>query len=172
MDGAPVEIRYTKWGGHGHWRFTLTPLGSDRFGWWLAGRAGTPQQRGEEPPVRSPTGFVMLVPAAGSWTAFWNAYAPASPFEVYVDVTTRPVRAPGLVTAVDLDLDVVRRRDGRVEVLDEDEFAEHQVRYGYPREVVDGARSTARWLVDAVSARVAPFDDTGPAWLARVPSAG
>jgi hypothetical protein len=172
MDHSPVEVRYTKWGGHEHWRFTLTPLGSDRFGWWLAGPAGTPQRRGQEPPIALDHDFVMLVPAVGSWTAFWNADGPASPFEVYVDVTTRPVRAPGVLTAIDLDLDVVRHRDGRVEVLDEDEFAEHRVRYGYPREVIDDARSTASWLVEAISARVAPFDDTGTAWLARVPGSG
>lgn len=40
---------------------------------------------------------------------------------------------------VDLDLDVVRRFDGSAEILDEDEFAEHQVRYGYPPE---GSRGT------------------------------
>ena len=32
---------------------------------------------------------------------------------------------------VDLDLDVIRMRDGGI-LDDEDEFAEHQVRYGYP----------------------------------------
>ena len=33
---------------------------------------------------------------------------------------------------VDLDLDVIRMRDGRIILDDEDEFEEHQVRYAYP----------------------------------------
>ena len=42
----------------------------------------------------------------------------------------------GTVTAVDLDLDVVRGWTGRVWVDDEDEFADHRVRFGYPADVV------------------------------------
>ncbi|WP_180935649.1 DUF402 domain-containing protein [Nocardioides ungokensis] len=37
-----------------------------------------------------------------------------------------------MLRAVDLDLDVVRGRTGRVWIDDEDEFAEHRVRFGYP----------------------------------------
>jgi uncharacterized protein len=44
---------------------------------------------------------------------------------------------------VDLDLDVVRRFDGSAEILDEDEFAEHQARYGYPPEVTGHAERAA-----------------------------
>ena len=49
-----------------------------------------------------------------------------APFDVYVDITTVPVWLDGptrAVTAVDLDLDVVRGWTGRVWVDDEDEFA-------------------------------------------------
>ena len=168
MGTGTVEIRYTKWGGHGHWRFTLEPLGSDRFGWWLGGRTGILLQRGRENPVVQPHDFVMLVPVDQCWTAFWNAEGRTSPFELYVDVTTLPEVTPDAVSAVDLDLDVVRHRDGRVEVLDEDEFATHQVRLRYPRDVIDRARATADSLVEAISERVPPFDETGPAWLARL----
>ena len=48
--------------------------------------------------------------------------------------------------AVDLDLDVVEGLDREVWVDDEDEFAEHRVELGYPREVVDlaaGDRATS-----------------------------
>ena len=59
-------------------------------------------------------------------------------------------RRPGLggrrATCVDLDLDVIQRFDGGVFVDDEDEFAEHRTRYGYPAELVAEAervRATA-----------------------------
>ena len=52
-----------------------------------------------------PHDFVLLVPAEGCWTAYFNA---EDDMEIYVDVTTRPVLDGDTVTAVDLDLDVVR----------------------------------------------------------------
>jgi hypothetical protein len=57
-----------------------------------------------------------------------------------------------------------------VELLDEDEFAEHQVRYGYPAEVIRRARSTAAELITRVRARDEPFGAVGPGWLARFSS--
>jgi uncharacterized protein len=159
-----VEMRFTKWGGKLHWHYPVEPLGRDRHGWWLAGPEGTFFQRGDEEPIPRPHDYVLLVPADGEWIATWNA---ASDTEIYVDVSTRPVLRPGLIEAVDLDLDVIRRRDGRVLLLDEDEFAEHQVLYGYPPEVVDRARATAADLLARVSARVEPFRRSGRDWLAR-----
>ena len=73
---------------------------------------------------------------------------------------------------VDLDLDVVRDRDGTVAVLDEDEFADHQVRFGYPAEFVERAQSTADHLVDALTNRIEPFDLRGQEWLGRLSRLG
>jgi protein associated with RNAse G/E len=66
---------------------------------------------------------------------------------------------------VDLDLDVRRRRAGTVEILDEDEFAVHQVRYGYPPEVIQQARAAAEWLAGALRDRVEPFGTGYRHWL-------
>jgi protein associated with RNAse G/E len=70
---------------------------------------------------------------------------------------------------VDLDLDVIRRRGTPVPFLvDEDEFAEHQVRYGYPAEVTTAAQSSADWLLDAVGRGTGPFGGAHHEWLATV----
>ncbi len=159
---AGVEINFTKWGGRPHWRYVMEPLGTDEYGEWFGARAGIPTQRGHEPPVTAAADFVVLAPAAGHWIATWNAGVEP---EIYVDVTTRPIRDDHSVHAVDLDLDVIRRRDGTVEVLDEDEFAEHQVRYRYPSDVIAGAERTTAELVRLISTRAEPFDKAGDAWL-------
>ncbi|HWS33128.1 MAG TPA: DUF402 domain-containing protein, partial [Actinoplanes sp.] len=70
------------------------------------------------------------------------------------------------IHAVDLDLDVIRSRDGEVQVLDEDEFADHQVLYGYPPEVVEQARATTAELVTLLTAGTQPFEEAARAWLA------
>jgi protein associated with RNAse G/E len=54
-----------------------------------------------------------------------------------------------------------------VAVLDEDEFAEHQIELGYPAELIAGARTSCDWLVGAVSARAEPFGQASGPWLAR-----
>jgi uncharacterized protein len=161
-----AEIRFTKWGGRRHWRYPMEPFATDRYGWWLGGRAGIELRRGFEEPIRQPHAFVLLVPASGCWLASWNDPG-TSEVSVYVDVTTRPVRRGDVVHAVDLDLDVVRWRDGTVEVLDEDEFADHQVRYGYPAEVIAQALATTGELVAQVTAAVEPFGAVGDARLAE-----
>ena len=54
----------------------------------------------------------------------------------------------------------------RVWVDDEDEFADHRVRFGYPAEVVDHAVTTCEDVRRAVERREGPFDDaTAGRWL-------
>jgi hypothetical protein len=161
-----VEIRFTKWGGRPHWRYPMEPFATDRHGWWLGARAGILLQRGFEAPVVQPSAFIVLVPAGEPWIASWNEPS-ANDITLYVDVTTTPVRDGDVVHAVDLDLDVIRLQDGRVEVLDEDEFADHQVRYDYPAEVVRQARATTDDLVARLTAATEPFGAVGAARLAE-----
>jgi len=161
-----VEMRFAKWDGSPHWRYVVEPLGRDRHGSWFGGRAGIPMRRGPDEPIFLTHDFVMLVPADAWWIAFWNGPGETD-IAVYVDVTTPPVETADATDAVDLDLDVVRTRDGTVELLDEDEFAEHRARYGYPDDVVARAVATADDLVARISNRTEPFDETGTAWLTR-----
>jgi hypothetical protein len=156
-----TEIRFTKWGGGRHWHYTLEELGEDEHGRWYGGRRGIRIQRGHEAPREQPHDFVALVPHDGDWIANFNDPGAGTRLDVYVDVTTRPLVADHAVEAVDLDLDVVRKWDGTVVVLDEDEFAEHQVRYAYPLEVVERALATTAELVDRITAGAEPFGAIG-----------
>ena len=165
----PVRVVFRKWDGRLHWHFWLRLLGEDDHGVWLAGPPGTVLQRGGEAAKHETDGFVMLVPRADSWTAIWNVDDDP---EVYVDVTTLPEWSRDSVAAVDLDLDVVRYRDGTVALLDEDEFEEHRLVFGYPPTVADAAVATAHSLLDAVAHRVEPFDAAPSRWLAGAHSLG
>ena len=83
-----------------------------------------------------------------------------------------PVWRGDRVTMIDLDLDIERARDGEVTIVDEDEFAAHQVRLAYPRHVIESARLA---LLEAsgerldIAARVTrseePFAETGARWM-------
>jgi predicted RNA-binding protein associated with RNAse of E/G family len=153
-----VDVRFTKWGGRRHWECELEPLGEDGHGVWLGGRKGISMRRGDGEMFPQGHDFVMLVPVQGDWIASVNAPTEHTSIAVYIDVTDRPRIDGGVVHAVDLDLDVIRLWDGSVAVLDEDEFAEHQVRYGYPPEVIAAARATCDELSARLTAGVQPFE--------------
>jgi uncharacterized protein len=160
----PVRVEFSKWGGARHWHFDVESLGTDRHGTWFCGGPGLVLQRGEEEPILKEDGFVLLVPVEGDWIASWNSLDDVA---VYVDVTDTPVLSASSLRAVDLDLDVIALRDGRVEVVDRDEFDAHQVALGYPPEVVARAEATALELEALMKTTGAPFDGTGEAWLEK-----
>jgi protein associated with RNAse G/E len=61
------------------------------------------------------------------------------------------------IAYTDLDLDLVIFPDGRVELHDEDEFADYAARYHYPPRVVERARRTVDELRERVTRRAHPF---------------
>ena len=130
-----VLIDFRRYVDRKHWQYELSWLAEDECGTWLWGRASTSAQRGDEPPITFDGTNLQLV-GRDWWAASWPASGEP---EVYVDICTAAVWGEGRVTMIDLDLDVVRDRSGAVHVLDEDEFAEHQVAVAYPRELIEGA---------------------------------
>jgi protein associated with RNAse G/E len=169
--GDDVRIVYRKYDGSLHWNMTMTWLGEDEHGVWTGADASVTWRRGDGPPVAVGHPHVLLFPRNTWWTASFNA-EPART-EIYCDISS-PVEWPNPreVTMVDLDLDVVRRRDGQVMLLDEDEFAEHQVKYGYPAEVIAASLDAANWLQVALADGTEPFASVYLSYLALVESPG
>jgi protein associated with RNAse G/E len=163
-----VQVNYRKYDGALHWNLRMRRLGEDAHGVWLGLPPHSVMRKGHDPEVPIPEAHVLLIPREAWWTAIFNA-APRST-EVYCDITTPPRwPSPTEVTMVDLDLDVLRKRGAPAPLLvDEDEVAEHQVRYRYPDEVTAAARASAQWLLDAVSQGTGPFGGAHGRWLAMV----
>jgi uncharacterized protein len=169
---TPVQVIYRKYDGSLHWHTELGRLGEDEHGTWLAAPAGSTARRGQEPPVTFEQAYVTLIPSDDRW---WTLNCNAAPCwtELYADVTTPPRwTAPDTVEMADLDLDVIRRFDGTAEILDADEFAVNQVRYGYPPGVIAAAERSAAGLLRAVRSRTEPFAGVCRDWLARLPGEG
>lgn len=169
MPEAEVRVVFRKFDGSLHWHHSMVWLGEDDYGIWLGAPIGTVYSKGDELEVyATEERGVMLFPRGAWFTALFSA-APAR-LDVYCDVTT-PSEWPhaGEVTMVDLDLDVYRlRADRAVFVDDEDEFACHQRRYGYPPEVVAGAEAAAEWLATALRDKAEPFESHYRMWLDQV----
>ncbi|MBO0869271.1 MAG: DUF402 domain-containing protein [Micromonosporaceae bacterium] len=163
MDHEVVRVDFRKYDGSPHRGYPALRLGEDEHGTWL----GVPQDAFDEADFKYREPYVLLVPRRAWWTAMFNS--PPRRTEIYCDITTPATWRPGTVRLVDLDLDVRRRREsGTVELLDEDEFADHTRRFGYPDEVTEQAWAAARWLVGALSDGTEPFAGGYQNWLNKV----
>jgi hypothetical protein len=125
-------------------------VGEDEFGTWLFCAAGEIHRRVDGTELKVPSDGVQLMPRTGWWwrDGRW----------IGIDICTPPERGPDGWSYTDLELDLVRRKDGTVVLVEEDEFE----RAGLPETVAARARAAAADLSedDPVFAR-------GWEWLAH-----
>ena len=160
-----VWIERTKWPDRPHYAHDGWVLGEDEHGLWLELRTGGPVYRGDKVLFHGKRGGLMLVPPDAGWLAWFPA---SGSFDLYVDIVTPPVVTADRVSMVDLDLDVIRWADGRIELVDVDEFEAHQVELGYPAEVIEEAARQAEAVLDAVRRGDEPFAGiAAAAWAAK-----
>jgi uncharacterized protein len=155
MPNETVRVVYTKYDGSAHRDYPARHFDTDDLGVWVGVTRGTPSVYHGRPSVEQ-IPFVLLIPHHAWWTAMFNP--PPRTSEVYCDITT-PARWEGdTVHIVDLDLDVVRRRETElVELRDEDEFDDHRAQFGYPDDLVVEARAAADKLLVALGDGSEPF---------------
>jgi protein associated with RNAse G/E len=155
MPNETVRVVYTKYDGSAHRDYPARRFETDEIGTWLGVTRGTPSVYHGRPSIEQ-IPFVLVIPHHAWWTGMFNP--PPRTSEIYCDITT-PARWEGdTVHIIDLDLDVVRRRDSElVELRDEDEFAEHRELFGYPEDLVVEARAAAEKLMVALGDGSEPF---------------
>jgi len=83
----------------------------------------------------------------------------------YVNIATPATWHDGTLRFIDLDLDVIWYPDSGKAILDdEDEFALHQVRFGYPDELITQVQRTAQEVLQLIAQSTYPFDGSLFAW--------
>ncbi len=99
-----------------------------------------------------------------SWDADWT------PHMHYVNIASPAEWDEERVTAIDLDLDVVRpARDGVVYVDDEEEFETHIDLFSYPEALVSTCRSELSAVVKEMSDRTGLYSDEVFDWRPGAP---
>lgn len=167
----PVTLQFYKYPDTPHWRHDMLYLGEDEHGIWLGAPMGTVIQRGAEEPMTWNRPFVQLIHPGKPWIPIWNVDPDRT--AIYVDITTVPTQPlPDRFEVVDIDLDVVRRVDGSIEILDEDEFAKHSVTLGYPAWIVDQARAATAEVAVAIELGRPPFGGSHLPWFERLRQIG
>ncbi|MFO7299036.1 MAG: DUF402 domain-containing protein [Actinomycetes bacterium] len=166
----PVVVQFLKYPDHLHWGFEALWLGEDEHGTWCYFPPGSRRWKGEVEWKPTVGDAVACAPHEGWWHLHYNGLASERETDLthFVDITTQPRWVtPDRYEMVDLDLDVVVRLDGSVEIVDEDEFEEHQVTYGYTPDMVARAAAEARFVAIALEQHTEPFYEVAEAWLRR-----
>ena len=142
-------------------------LGEDEFGRWVGLTKGDPWRAADG--TRSGgflSSFVVVVPQAAYWTACFHPLDPV----VDVDIVLPASWVDDVLEIVDLELDVLRRADGRVQVRDQDEFERTRAAWAMPDDIAARAESTcdrsATWSSDTPSrsARLVSPGSPGSWW--------
>lgn len=83
---------------------------------------------------------------------------PTNKLFYYCNISMPPEFADGVLTFIDLDLDLIRRPDEDWTLVDEDEFLENSVKLNYPEEVIARAREETENLFERIKSGTYPFD--------------
>ncbi len=75
----------------------------------------------------------------------------------YCNVNMPPTISAGVLSYIDLDIDVLVQPDFSYQILDLDEFATNALQYGYPESVKSQAQAAVDELVVMIETRQFPF---------------
>ena len=162
-----VVCDWRKWRDTPYRKTPMYRLGDSDSGTWLFAPRGAAASYAHHGVSPLPVSFLTLVPNGEQWwIATWMRGNDDIDIDLYVDIARPPTWVePARLMIVDLDLDVIRRREGDVVLDDEDEFELHTRTLQYPREIVATARATASMVLAAVAAGDDPFGQAPATWL-------
>ncbi len=93
------------------------------------------------------------------WYSIFRFHEPGGEFRnYYCNINMPPVFENGVLDFVDLDIDVLVWPDSRYLVLDEDEYEENAVKFGYPDNVKTAVSETLSNLIKIIKNKGLPGD--------------
>lgn len=167
--GNRLELRFEKWDKSTLRQFSTAVLGVDKYGIWVTTDADSVVTWPDGSKGRLPNVGLTFVPTGSEWwTVTWAAAANGEMSRsVYGNISLPPAFERQQVRLVDLDLDVVGSPDGKLTVVDWEDFASNSAAMSYPDEVRDGAVQAANRLLDALTEGIEPYCSVADLWFRR-----
>ncbi len=160
MTGAPtpITVEKAKWDGSvsARWPALLLPARPPVQAWRT--EAGTEIARPRKGEVERAEQDMVSITAGGCWvtTALLGPDGRPASYEVDACAPVEPA-CGGVLRYVDLDLDL-EIDEGRIRLLDQEQFRRRAVEMGYPEGVCDCAWAALRDAADRYASRRWPFD--------------
>lgn len=76
----------------------------------------------------------------------------------YCNINMPPILQNSVLDYIDLDIDILVKPDMTFEVLDEDEFTENSLKYGYDPKTIGKVKNSIQNIFSLIKARHFPFD--------------
>lgn len=96
------------------------------------------------------------------WYNVFRFHEPDGSFRnFYCNINMPPVFSEGVLDFVDLDIDILLRKDGSLEVLDLEEFDLNSEKYGYGPDIVKRVKQEVFMLKEMIGDGSPPFDFAG-----------
>lgn len=93
------------------------------------------------------------------YNVFCFLHPNGEPQNFYCNVTVPPVLVRGVLSYIDLDMDILVAPDLSFTILDEAEFEQNAERYGYPGDIRAKSHEALAELVSMIETRHFPFHD-------------
>ena len=159
----PIEVHSTKYDQSLHYRYPMSVVrsASNLIMTYVPPGVAVVSYRGEMITTRH---TLALFWADRPYNLHVNWRFDWTPQSHYVNVATPATWDDGTLRFVDLDLDVIWRRDGTLILDDEDEFELHIERFQYPPELIAEAWRSRDEVCSLIAQGTYPFDGSLYAW--------
>lgn len=137
-------------------------IGTDQFGHWLGIIAGSVWQHCNGQQGTFEQSFVKLIP----YNAYWSACFNCSGKLIDVDIVLPHIWANQLIEEVDLEIDLLKMDDGRLEIRDQAEFAVVFQQWPMLTSLIDQVHATTTQIYQQLATEAEPFKRVGVQWLA------
>lgn len=160
----PVQLRSTKYDGSLHYRYGATLVREQPNLLMVYVSPGTPIESYRGATIATHHSL-QLYWSDRQYNLHVSWYADWRPRLHYINVASPAAWPNDSIHFIDLDLDVIWRSEtGEVILDDEDEFALHQVRFGYPPDLIERCQRSSAEVIELIARRVYPFDGSLYAW--------
>lgn len=164
---TPTTFKYRKWDGSPHWIQPAIYLGEDDFGDWFYQKPGAINSRPGKS-VEQVTEVVMFVPRSKGYVARFFTTAREDGRNLFIDLVhdvywSKNTRT---ITAIDMDLDIVRDRSG-VWVDDRNDFDHNRIMMKYPAVLVNEIENNVSNILDMLELPLEPFGNRSIYWFNR-----
>ncbi|MCM3749447.1 DUF402 domain-containing protein [Paenibacillus pasadenensis] len=156
MQTIPIQAR--KYGGIPHYEWETTLIEATGEYVLVKGerlRKLVHHSKGKTFIVDNPT--LEFLPLNQWFTASVQLH-PNGALSYYCNICMPPADKNGFIEFIDLDIDIIKQPGGDWEVVDEDEFREHAIKFGYPAELIARTESERDLLLRLIKERNFPFD--------------
>jgi len=168
MNNQPIKIQSMKYGNHLHYEWETTLLEKTDSYIFVLGHKGRKLNHYTKGQVFTVDNWTIEFFPLDAWFTVSADVIDGELKQYYCNICEPPQFAGDLVTFVDLDIDLVYR-NGQWMVVDEEEFADHALKFSYPPELIKRVRMEQQGLEQRIKQGRFPFDGAIERWMEWIP---